>query len=131
MIYQVIIDTNFFLLPFQLNIDIFSEFERILEVNYEPILLNEIYNELLKLKEKSKLKKNVEGAIKLSERCKKIDFNLLDNEKIDDSIIRYAVSNRCIVATNDKDLIKKLKKQGIPIIQTRKKKYLKLVGILK
>jgi len=128
LIYHLIIDTNFFFIPFEFNIDIFSEFSRIIDKNFEPVLLNSVYLELLKLKETGSVKKNINAAIKLTEKCKKIDFNSLKNEQIDDSIIRYAINNPSIVATNDNLLKNKLRKQKIPVIFLRKKKLLKLEG---
>ena len=130
LIYQLILDTNFFFIPFELNIDIFSEFNRIIDKKYEAIILNCVYLELLKLKKSGKVKKNIDAAIQFTEKCKKIPFYKQENEEVDDSIIRYAKNNPSIVATNDKLLRKKLKKQNIPIIFVRKKKYLKLEGMV-
>ena len=132
MIRQVILDTNFLLLPFELNIDILGEFERILDINYELIVLEEVFKELDKLQEKNKGKiiTNIKNALEFSKRFKTIKYNLEENEKIDDLIIRYALEHPTIVATNDKMLKKRLREKRIPIIFTRKKKYLKLEGVL-
>ena len=132
MIRQVILDTNFLLLPFELNIDILREFERILEINFEPIVLDEVFKELDNLQEKNKGKilVNIKNALEFSKRFRKVKFILEKNEKVDDLIIRYALKNSSIVATNDKLLKKRLREKNIPIIFTRKKKYLKLEGML-
>lgn len=132
MIYQVILDTNFLLLPFELNVDIITELERILEINYEIIIFSEILTELENLSDKSSgnLARNIKSAINFSKKIKKIDYFPLKNEKVDDLIIRYAENNPCIVATNDKNLKKRLRSKNVPIIFLRKKKYLKLEGTL-
>ena len=132
MIRQVVLDTNFLLLPFELNIDILQEFERIIEINYEPIILREVLKELDKLKERNtgKILRNIKSALEFCKKFKILEFKPIENEKIDDLIIRYAINNPSIVATNDKLLKMKLRDKNIPVIFTRKKKYLKLEGTL-
>ncbi|MFX0135693.1 MAG: nucleotide-binding protein, partial [Candidatus Hodarchaeota archaeon] len=62
------------------------------------------------------------------EKCEIYNESPLQKETIDDFILRIAKEKKCIVATNDKVLKKKLKSQGVPIIYLRQKSYLILEG---
>ena len=44
--------------------------------------------------------------------------------RADSAILKYAMKQKCAVATNDKKLIKALKLKGIRVIRLRQKKYL-------
>ena len=49
---EVFIDTNFFMIPFQFNVDILEEFKRILP-NYQLVTTKFVINELKGLKKNS------------------------------------------------------------------------------
>ena len=57
---QVVLDTNFLLIPYTLKVDIFSEIKEIMDLPYEICLLDESLNELNKI-----LKPNLEDINKL------------------------------------------------------------------
>ena len=56
---EVFIDTNFFMIPFQFNVDILEEFKRILP-NYQLVTTKFVINEL------KGLKKNSKGKVRLA-----------------------------------------------------------------
>lgn len=117
---KILLDANFLLIPFQFKVDIFSEIERIVDVNYELVTLKSCLNELKSLKEyKPMLKLAKEKNIKIIENI---------NKPVDKEIIKYAVENQALVATQDKELKRKLKKEGINTITLRKKKFLVKIG---
>jgi len=120
--YRVILDTNFILAPFKLQIDIFSELERILKFKYEVFVTDGVISELRNIKNM-----NARGALSLLED---IEIIPTTEKYVDDALLNIASKNT-IICTNDKILIKKLKKKGSPVIYIRQKKYLELNGYLR
>ena len=115
---KVILDTNFMLVPHQFGVDIF-EFLK----DYEVATLSSCISELRTLsKKRSDDGKAAKVALKLVKE-KKIEI-IKVKENGDPAIISYASKEKCIVATNDIELIKILKKNGVKIIRLRQKKYL-------
>jgi len=107
---RVLLDTNFLLVPLQFGVDIYDQLK-----GQSLFTLSSCINEL-------------EGK-----RLGKAAFNLLQqyNLKIvktlgkgDSAIINHAKKYKCKVATNDRELIKTLKRYRIRIIRLRQKKYL-------
>tara|TARA_Y100000310_G_scaffold168197_1_gene168258 strand:+ start:60 stop:458 length:399 start_codon:yes stop_codon:yes gene_type:complete len=126
MIKQIVLDTNFLLIPGEFNVDIFSEIERICSFNYSLVVLDVVMGELDKLIEKGgKEKKNSKLALTLINQknvniVKSIDSGI----SVDDVIVGYAQKNQCVVATQDLGLAGKLKLSKIPRILLRKKQFL-------
>ena len=127
---EVFIDTNFFMIPFQFNVDILEEFKRILP-NYQLVTAKFVINELngLKKNSKGKIRSNEIFKTRIYEFAGEIeirDIPLNDGESVDDALIR--VSN--VLATNDANLRKKAKKKGIALVILRQRKYLAVEGYL-
>ena len=120
--YRVILDTNFILAPFKLQIDIFTELERILKFKYEVFVTDGVISELKNIKNM-----NARGALSLLED---IEIIPTTEKYVDDALLNIPSKNT-IICTNDKILIKKLKKKGSPVIYIRQKKYLELNGYLR
>jgi len=111
---MIIIDTNIIIDCKNLMKEIkkFSEFG-------EPVILDTTIKELERMK-------NRKGNLAL-ELIKQYNIKIIkSNEKsTDEGIINIATKND-LVATNDKNLIKKLKLKGIGVLRLRQKKYLTL-----
>ena len=126
---EVFIDTNFFMIPFQFNIDILEEFKRILP-NYKLVTTKFVLNELNGLKNNSKGKVRLAAGLGLkiaqSNEIEVRDIPLNDGESVDDALIRISK----VLATNDANLRKKAKKKGIPLVILRQRKYLAVEGYL-
>lgn len=135
---KVLLDTNFFLIPSLFNVDIFTEFQRILPP-YHLFILDKSINELNNIinTQKGKNKQAAKMALSI---IKKYKIKIIKTEKhinetkststryrVDDLIIDFAVKNDYIVATQDKEIKKKLKKQNKKIITLRQKKYLIII----
>ena len=114
----VIPDTNF--LMYLTKYKLWHEFENL----YEVIILPEVYFELEVLKQNLVL-----------DLIKKFKINFLRSNKerlnADKAIIENAkelkaVNREFIVATLDKDLVKRLKKLDVKILTIRQNKYLKV-----
>jgi rRNA-processing protein FCF1 len=128
---QIILDTNFLLIPGSMGIDIFSEIERIISEPYELCVLDKTVEELDKIVQNSPKKKEgfsaKLGIILLKQKNLKT-LNSFSEEYADRAIVEYAAKTpeKVIVATQDKDLREKLKKIQVRVIQLRQEKYLVL-----
>jgi rRNA-processing protein FCF1 len=123
----VILDTNFLMIPASLEVDIFSELERICDFQYELFIVDKTIDELSKIQEsqKGKHKRAASLAMMLIEQ-KKIKSLKTPEGHTDDVILALAKEKSHIVATQDMEFKKKLKENNIPIIFLRQKKYLVL-----
>ena len=122
---KIILDTNFLMIPYQFNVDIFEEISRIMEEEYELIIFDKMIDELEKIAE-LKGKDAAAARIALSLIKKKEVKIISTNEKTVDNAIIDSVDENTIVATNDKVLKEKLKNKNIKIIYLRNKKYLEM-----
>ena len=124
---EVVIDTNFFMVPFQFNVDIITELENKLP-SYTLTTPSFVINELkgLKNNNKGKVRLNANLALKLanSSKVEIKDISLLENETVDDALLRVSE----VLATNDIDLKNRAKNKGITIVYLRQKKYIVVEG---
>ena len=124
---EVVIDTNFFMVPFQFNVDVISELEKLLP-SYNLTTPSFVINELkgLKKNSKGKTRMNANLALKLanSSKVEIKDISLLENETVDDALLRVSE----VLATNDIELKKRAKDKGITVAYLRQKKYIAIEG---
>jgi len=133
LVIKVILDSNFLFVPLQFKIDIFEGIMNLLNQRFEPVILSPIHRELQKMTEKSppKLRKQASLALKLAEKCSVIDVEKHDEETNDDVIVRVAAQwGKCPVATNDRELRKRLRKIKVSVIYLRQKSRFELEGSL-
>ena len=121
---KIILDTNFLLIPAQFKVDIFSEIHRISVFKYDICILDKTVDELNKIidEQKGKNKSAAKLALDLI-KVKKLKIIKTEEGGVDDLLLGQ---KEAIIATSDKELIKKLKSKGIKIIRLRQKQYLKL-----
>lgn len=108
--YNIVLDTNFLLIPIKFKVDIFREIERICDFPYKLHIVDKTIDEL-------KGKKGERLALQLLEHNK---VNIIQTKKdasADDLITDLQLENK-VVATQDKDL----KKRNKPYIITLKQK---------
>ena len=124
---KIILDTNFLMIPLQFRVDIFSEFNRICNFNYELCIFEQSINELKNIMEKQsgKNKKAAQFALKLI-KLKNIQIIKSIQEDVD-SLILKNLNKDMIVATQDAMLKRELLKKGSSLIILRQKKYLEFV----
>ncbi|MHA1268857.1 MAG: type II toxin-antitoxin system VapC family toxin [Candidatus Helarchaeota archaeon] len=125
---NILLDTNFLLIPFQFKVNLKTKFDELIDRKYNLIILNEIYDELVRISKKAKGKRKIEIQAALTyykSKEKKTILNRLENESVDDLLLRIAKENNYIVATNDKLLKRRLKKSGINFIYLCQKAYFK------
>ena len=124
---EVVIDTNFFMVPFQFNVDIITELEKILP-SYKLTTPSYVINELkgLKKNNKGKIRLNANLALKLanSSKIEIKDISLLENETVDDALLRVSE----VLATNDIELKNRAKDKGITVAYLRQKRYIAVEG---
>ena len=124
---EVVIDTNFFMVPFQFNVDIITELEKLLP-SYKLTTPSFVINELkgLKRNNKGKIRLNANLALKLvnSSKVEIKDISLLENETVDDALLRVSE----VLATNDIELKNRAKEKGITVAYLRQKKYIAVDG---
>ena len=124
---EVVIDTNFFMVPFQFNVDIIDELEKALP-SYKLTTPIFVINELkgLKRNNKGKIRLNADLALKLanSSNIEIKDISLENNETVDDALLRVSE----VLATNDIELKNRAKKRGITVAYLRQKKYITIDG---
>ncbi len=124
---EVVIDTNFFMVPFQFNVDIIDELEKALP-SYKLTTPIFVINELkgLKRNNKGKIRLNADLALKLanSSNIEIKDISLENNETVDDALLRVSE----VLATNDIELKKRARKKCITVAYLRQKKYIAIDG---
>jgi rRNA-processing protein FCF1 len=127
---KVVLDANFFLVPSQFNVDIFEEVAKLLNQRFEPVLLSSTQRELQGLAESASPKKRKQAllALRLAEKCRLIPVEKGLKETYDDVIVRVAAEWKTPVATNDRELRRRLRNLGVPVIFLRQKQRLELEG---
>jgi rRNA-processing protein FCF1 len=129
---KIILDSNFLFIPSQFKVDIFEELGNLLGQQFDPILLSPTKNELQEIARKGspKMRRQVSLALKFAEKCHVIDVEKNSKETYDDVIVRVAAEWKCPVATNDRELRKRLRNLGVPVIFLRQKRRLELEGAI-
>jgi len=130
---RVILDSNFLFIPSQFRVDIFEELKKLLSQQFDPVLLRPTYQELLKIAEHGapKLRRQASLALKLAEKCSIVPVETHCGENSDDVILRVAKEWGCPVATNDRELRKRLRREGMPTIFLRQRAYLAMEGLIR
>lgn len=120
---QVLLDTNFLMIPYQDGVDIFQEIARLVDAPYELLTLSTVKEELTKIKEHGKGKEKIAASVGL-QLLEAKGVKIIESpkeKKPDEEIIEIALKNNkeTIVCTNDAQLKKTLRKNNIPIISIR------------
>jgi len=127
---KVIVDSNFLFIPSQFQIDIFDGLATLLNQKFEPILLSPTHRELQRIAETGpvKMRKHALLALRLAERCRIVEVEQSFKETPDDVILRVATDWKCLVATNDRVLRKRLRDKNVPVIYLRQRSHLEMEG---
>ena len=127
---KVVLDANFFFVSSQFKVDVFEELENLLNRRFEPVLLSSTQKELQGLAESTspKQRKQAQLALRLAEKCRLVAAEKGLEETYDDVIVRVAAEWKSPVATNDRELRKRLRQVGVPVVFLRQKKRLEMEG---
>jgi uncharacterized protein len=128
LVKKIILDTNFLLIPGYFAVDIISEIERITLFSYKLYVIDKTLEELESLRKKLKGKEKV--AVNLASAViKQNNIKIIETKEntghVDEILIRISDKDT-IVATQDSELRKRLKKKDIQVIVLRQKKYLQI-----
>jgi rRNA-processing protein FCF1 len=116
----------------QFKIDIFEELANLVNQRFEPILLSTTLQELQTMFEQGSpsKRKQTSLALSLAKKCRQIKVERRIGETSDDVILRIAIEWNSSVATDDRELRRKLRAKNIPVIFLRGKSRLELEGAL-
>jgi rRNA-processing protein FCF1 len=130
---QILIDTNFLMVPIRFGVDYQAEIERIIEASFILITTPAVVEELKQLRMSVKVGelKEIDFALTQAEKITVIDEILAPGEKVDDQLIRIAKREGCVVATTDSELRRRLRRAGLPVIFLRQARYLVIEGLVK
>lgn len=117
---KILLDANFLILPFQFNVDVFGEFDRLLNEPYKVYTLNRTYNEALNV-EDGKYRELVQRLVKESTPAIRI-LDVDATGTVDDILIQLAGEH--IIATNDRDVRRRLREKELPHIYLRQRNHL-------
>lgn len=123
--YTLIFDTNFLFVPFEFRVEIISEIQRILGNNVSFAIIEQSIYELEEIeKRKTKNKKFlplIATLIKVYNVSIITELNS-KNHYVDD--VLFQLPEEYIIATNDKELKKRIGEDGRKVIFMRQKSYL-------
>jgi len=119
---QVILDTNFLMIPFQFKINIFSELDYLIDISHSYIISSKTLNELKRIgRTIGKDGMAARLALKMLE-ANKIKIEIIKNDAVvDDWIVKYAQKHNAIVCTNDSGLRKRLRILRVKVITLKSK----------
>ena len=124
---QIILDTNFLLIPAQFRVDIFSEIDRICAFSYEIAVLDKTLDELEKIVREQK-GKNRDAAKLALQLLKKKDLKIIptaSQKSADEALIELAGKDT-IIATQDSAVRNAARKKLAKVIFLRNKKHLEI-----
>ena len=128
----IILDTNALFVPVQFKIDLLEELKKLLNRNFEPVLLSPTRRELERIAVKGppETRKQAGYALKLAEKCTFLEVQQEKGTPTDDLIVQVASKHKYAVFTNDRQLRNRLRDINVPVIYVRQKSRLEIDGRL-
>ena len=127
---KVILDSNFLMIPFQFNLDVFQEIEFLLQKKVDFIVPSAVKSEPTGLSTRGgEGAAEASLALQLASRCRVVEVTLETNETVDDAIVKASQKLGAVVATNDIELKNRLKLLKVPVVYLRDKSKLEVDGI--
>jgi rRNA-processing protein FCF1 len=127
---KVILDSNFLMIPFQFNIDIFQEIEYLLQKKVDFVVPSAVKVELTRISSRGgEGASEASLALQLASRCRVVEVTLEPQETVDDAIVKASQKLGAVVATVDIDLKKRLRDINVPVVYLREKSKLEVEGI--
>ncbi|MFB6216941.1 MAG: PIN domain-containing protein [Candidatus Aenigmatarchaeota archaeon] len=126
LIFSIVMDANFLMIPEEFNVDVFEEIERLIDGEYELLVPETVVNELISISKK----KGTEA------KAARVALELMENKNVqmvetegggDEGVIEAAgKQDKPVVATNDKRLKKECKERSFPVIYMRTRDHLEI-----
>jgi rRNA-processing protein FCF1 len=127
---KVILDSNFLMIPFQFNLDIFQEIEFLLQRKVDFVVPSAVKTELTGISARGgEGAPEASLALQLASRCRVVEVALQPNESVDDAIFKAAQKLGALVATTDIELKQRLRSINVPVVYLREKSKLEVEGI--
>lgn len=127
---KVILDSNFLMIPFQFNLDIFQEIEYLLQKKVDFVVPSSVKNELTIISSRGgEGAPEASLALQLASRCRVVEVNLDQGETVDDAIVKASRKLGAVVATTDIELKKRLRDINVPVVYLREKSKLEIEGV--
>ena len=128
---KVILDTNFLLIPGQFKVDIFEGIDNELKKAYKLQIVDLTLEELKKLVLRGKGADKAAAKLAL-QLVKAKDIGIINTKglrsaNVDDLIVEIVQNERCYVATQDRELKKRVVDAKGSIIILRQKKYIRII----
>ncbi len=115
----VVLDTNFLMLPDQAGIDIFSELDALIGGAYRLVVPMGVIEELEGIKHASRGRDGRAASVALA-LIERRDVDVVASTgDVDGFIVAFAAEHGALVATNDRDLKRRLRKQGTRVVSRR------------
>jgi len=127
---KVILDSNFLMIPFQFNIDVFQEIEYLLQKKVDFIVPSAVKSELTRISSRGgEGAPEASLALQLASRCRVVEVSLEPQESVDDAIVKASQKLGAVVATTDINLKKRLRDINVPVVYMREKSKLEVEGV--
>ncbi len=126
----ILFDTNLLMTAAHLHLDLFDLVEKTLGTAYEPGVLAANIKELTAIAKwgRPRNRREARVALELAEACKLVDVEDTDLEA-DEAILHYAIgADNIIIATNDADLRRRLRKANRAVLFMRKNGRIEVMG---
>lgn len=122
----ILLDSSFLTLPFVKKMNLQNELDRVLGRGYKLVTISPVLRELqgLALSNRPSQRRKAVLALKLIERLGVEVLEVPLEAKVDNSIVKVATAKKWLVATNDRELRRKLREEGIPTVYLRARKHL-------
>ena len=122
----ILLDTNILMLIGR-GIDIFTQIEELLDTKPEYYVIEPVVKELEKIIAHGGVRERKAAKLALElvkKKCRVIEISLSPHKSVDDLLLEIALREGFIVATNDRELRRRLREAGIPEIYFREEKQL-------
>jgi len=127
---KVILDTNFLMIPFQFNLDVFQEIEYLLQKKVDFVVPSSVKSELTTISARGgEGAPEASLALQLASRCRVVEVTLKPGESVDDAIVKASQKLKALVATTDIELKKRLRDINVPVVYLRDKSKLEIEGM--
>lgn len=127
---KVILDSNFLMILFQFNLDVFQEIEYLLQRKVDFIVPSLVKSELTGISTRGgEGAPEASLALQLASRCRVVEVALNPGETVDDAIVKASQKLGAVVATTDIELKKRLRDVNIPVVYLRDKSKLEVDGV--
>ncbi len=121
----IILDTNFLTIPYKFKVDVFKEIHNLISEEHEITTLDGVVRELEHMsEERGEDASAARIGLELIEK-NQVKIILTHERNVDDAIVELA-NDQTLVATNDKELINRLKTKNVKVIYLRGKNRLVL-----